>query len=122
MIDILVLHLGSFLLFRRAWKDPGIRKALLVGCSLQLFQQLIGINTGGEACSSLSYSTPVIYYSARILMMSGISNDMGLILWLSAAVSGVNFLSSFLGKRLPYLTYAPDPQEWPSSTGWAAGS
>jgi len=59
---------GSPLL--RGLKDPIVRKALLVGCSLQLFQQLIGINT-------------VIYYSARILMMSGISNDMGIILWLS---------------------------------------
>ena len=30
---------------RRAWNDSNVRKALLVGCSLQLFQQLIGINT-----------------------------------------------------------------------------
>jgi len=76
---------GSPLL--RGLKDPIVRKALLVGCSLQLFQQLIGINT-------------VIYYSARILMMSGISNDMGIILWLSAGVCAVNFLASFLGMSL----------------------
>jgi len=73
--------------FRRGLADPGVRKAMLVGCSLQLFQQLIGINT-------------VIYYSARILMMSGISNDMAMILWLSAAVTGVNFLASFIGMSL----------------------
>ena len=40
-----------------------VRKALLVGVMLQLFQQLAGINT-------------VIYYSARILQMSGISNSV----------------------------------------------
>jgi SP family myo-inositol transporter-like MFS transporter 13 len=73
--------------FSRAWKDPNVRKALLVGCSLQLFQQLIGINT-------------VIYYSARILMMSGISKDMTMILWLSALVSAINFFASFLGMAL----------------------
>merc|ERR1719397_1759332 len=73
--------------FSRAWGDSNVRKALLVGCSLQLFQQLIGINT-------------VIYYSARILMMSGISRDMTMILWLSALVSAVNFFASFLGMAL----------------------
>ena len=31
--------------FSRVWKDSNVRRALLVGCSLQLFQQLIGINT-----------------------------------------------------------------------------
>jgi len=71
----------------RAIGDPGVRKAMLIGCSLQLFQQLIGINT-------------VIYYSARILMMSGISSDMGIILWLSAAVTAVNFCASFIGMSL----------------------
>ena len=43
----------------------------------------------------------VIYYSARILMMSGISSDMTMILWLSALVSAVNFFASFLGACPP---------------------
>jgi len=73
--------------FKRAWNDSNVRKALLVGCSLQLFQQLIGINT-------------VIYYSARILLMSGISNDMSQILWLNALVQATCFFASFIGMAL----------------------
>ena len=45
----------------------------------------------------LIHDLQVIYYSARILMMSGISRDMTMILWLSALVSAVNFFASFLG-------------------------
>ena len=91
----------------RALKDSNVRKALLVGCSLQLFQQLIGINTVSclfvcDKHDNLSFCPlflclQVIYYSARILMMSGISSDMTMILWLSALVSAVNFFASFLG-------------------------
>jgi len=71
----------------RMLREPAVRKAVLVGCTLQLFQQLSGINT-------------VIYYSARILMMSGISNDLYIVLWISAGVNAVNFLSSFIGLSL----------------------
>ena len=86
-------------LVSRAWGDSNVRKALLVGCSLQLFQQLIGINTVKffMAFIIVIYCWQVIYYSARILMMSGISTDMTMILWLSALVSAVNFFASFLG-------------------------
>ena len=86
-------------LVSRACKDSNVRKALLVGCSLQLFQQLIGINTVKlfKLFITVIHCSQVIYYSARILMMSGISRDMTMILWLSALVSAVNFFASFLG-------------------------
>lgn len=72
---------------RRALADSSVRKATLVGCSLQLFQQLSGINT-------------VIYFSARILMMTGITHDISLILWLSAGIQAINFVASFIGMAL----------------------
>eukprot|EP00092_Neocalanus_flemingeri_P039647 GFUD01043179.1.p1 GENE.GFUD01043179.1~~GFUD01043179.1.p1 ORF type:complete len:609 (+),score=148.19 GFUD01043179.1:53-1879(+) len=73
--------------FARMLREPAVRKAVLVGCSLQLFQQLSGINT-------------VIYYSARILMMSGISNDVSIVLWISCGVNAINFFASFIGMSL----------------------
>ena len=42
----------------------------------------------------------MIYYSARILQMSGISNNVSTILWISAGVNAVNFLASFIGLYL----------------------
>ncbi|XP_011606020.1 proton myo-inositol cotransporter isoform X1 [Takifugu rubripes] len=59
------------------------RRALIVGCGLQMFQQLSGINT-------------VMYYSATILQMAGIRDDKRAI-WLTAATSGCNFVFTLLG-------------------------
>uniref|UniRef100_H3D887 Proton myo-inositol cotransporter n=1 Tax=Tetraodon nigroviridis TaxID=99883 RepID=H3D887_TETNG len=58
------------------------RRALMVGCGLQMFQQLSGINT-------------VMYYSATILQMAGIRDDR-LAIWLTAATSP-NFVPTLLG-------------------------
>ncbi|XP_056132419.1 proton myo-inositol cotransporter-like [Lampris incognitus] len=62
---------------------PPTRRALLVGCGLQMFQQLSGINT-------------VMYYSATILQMSGV-RDERLAIWLAGLTAFTNFLFTLLG-------------------------
>ncbi|XP_077400034.1 proton myo-inositol cotransporter-like isoform X1 [Vanacampus margaritifer] len=62
---------------------PPTRRALLVGCGLQMFQQLSGINT-------------VMYYSATILQMSGVRDDR-LAIWLAGLATLTNFLFTLLG-------------------------
>ncbi|KAB7507225.1 Proton myo-inositol cotransporter [Armadillidium nasatum] len=60
-----------------------VRRALILGCLLQLFQQISGINT-------------VMYYSASIIAMAGIDNDQTAI-WLAAVTSFFNFSFTFVG-------------------------
>lgn len=67
----------------RILSQPATRRALVVGCGLQMFQQLIGINT-------------VMYYSATIIQMSGVRDDTQVI-WLAAAVASMNFFGSAIG-------------------------
>ncbi|XP_047430790.1 proton myo-inositol cotransporter-like [Mugil cephalus] len=62
---------------------PPTRRALIVGCGLQMFQQLSGINT-------------VMYYSATILQMSGVRDDR-LAIWLAGLTTLSNFLFTLLG-------------------------
>ncbi|XP_059191735.1 proton myo-inositol cotransporter-like isoform X1 [Centropristis striata] len=59
------------------------RRALIVGCGLQMFQQLSGINT-------------VMYYSATILQMAGV-RDVKQAIWLAAATSATNFVFTLVG-------------------------
>ncbi|XP_053318717.1 proton myo-inositol cotransporter isoform X2 [Spea bombifrons] len=59
------------------------RRALLLGCGLQMFQQLAGINT-------------VMYYSATIFQMSGVTDD-SLAIWLAAVTAFTNFSFTLLG-------------------------
>uniref|UniRef100_U3K674 Solute carrier family 2 member 13 n=1 Tax=Ficedula albicollis TaxID=59894 RepID=U3K674_FICAL len=62
---------------------PPTRRALIVGCGLQMFQQLSGINT-------------VMYYSATILQMSGVEDDR-LAIWLAALTAFINFIFTLVG-------------------------
>ncbi|XP_060932071.1 proton myo-inositol cotransporter-like isoform X2 [Limanda limanda] len=73
---------GGFVILRIISHGP-TRRALFVGCGLQMFQQLSGINT-------------VMYYSATILQMGGVRDDKQAI-WLAAATSATNFVFTLLG-------------------------
>lgn len=67
----------------RMLRHAATRRALIVGCGLQMFQQLSGINT-------------VMYYSATILQMSGV-RDIKQAIWLSAVTSATNFVFTLVG-------------------------
>ncbi|XP_061576880.1 proton myo-inositol cotransporter-like [Cololabis saira] len=73
---------GGVVILRMLAHGP-TRRALAVGCGLQMFQQLSGINT-------------VMYYSATILQMAGVRDDKEAI-WLAAATSATNFLFTLVG-------------------------
>ncbi|OBS73927.1 hypothetical protein A6R68_15535, partial [Neotoma lepida] len=62
---------------------PPTRRALVVGCGLQMFQQLSGINT-------------IMYYSATILQMSGVEDDR-LAIWLASVTAFTNFIFTLVG-------------------------
>jgi len=64
-----------------------VLKALFVGCMMQLFQQLGGINT-------------VMYYSATIIQTTGISTKQSVVIWITAGVSAVNVISTLPGMYL----------------------
>lgn len=69
----------------RVFSTPHVRRALFVGCGLQIFQQLVGINT-------------VIYYSATILKMAGFPPADAI--WLVLVPNAINFLATIVGVAL----------------------
>ncbi|TKS73915.1 Proton myo-inositol cotransporter [Collichthys lucidus] len=74
---------GGGLVILRILRYGPTRRALIIGCGLQMFQQLSGINT-------------VMYYSATILQMAGVRDDKQAI-WLAAATSATNFVFTVVG-------------------------
>ncbi|GFS25136.1 proton myo-inositol cotransporter-like [Elysia marginata] len=73
----------GFLTVLRILRTPTVRRAVIVGCGLQLFQQLSGINT-------------VMYYSASIIKMAGVRSQQTAI-WLTSLTSGINFVFTLVG-------------------------
>jgi SP family myo-inositol transporter-like MFS transporter 13 len=63
-------------MIREISRNFAVKKAMAIGCALQAFQQLGGINT-------------VMYYSTTMIKMAGISND-SLAIWLSCIPSFIN--------------------------------
>ncbi|KAL4226775.1 hypothetical protein ACF0H5_014754 [Mactra antiquata] len=72
---------GDGVLSRMLSTQP-VRRALFLGCGMQLFQQLCGINT-------------VIYYSASILKLAGFPVELAI--WLVCVPNAVNMLCTFIG-------------------------
>lgn len=66
----------------RMLRTQPVRRALVLGCGMQLFQQLCGINT-------------VIYYSASILKLAGFPVELAI--WLVCVPNAVNCLCTFIG-------------------------
>lgn len=73
---------SSWNILTRVLQDRHMRRALAVGCMLQMVQQLAGINT-------------VMYYSATIIQMSGVA-DKGTAVWMASITAIVNFLTTFV--------------------------
>ena len=75
---------GNFIaVSKRILRHQPTRRALVLGCSLQLFQQISGINT-------------IMYYSATVVQMAGIGNASSAI-WITAGKltkSQIFFLTS----------------------------
>lgn len=67
---------------KRIWSTSHVRRALFVGCSLQIFQQLAAINT-------------IMYYTSALLRAAGVRSPQTTI-WLSVVTSGVSFLANFI--------------------------
>ena len=63
-------------------KSEVARRSVMLGCLLQLTQQVAGINT-------------VMYYSASILVMAGLATNTSI--WLAALTAAINFLFTLVG-------------------------
>uniref|UniRef100_A0A5S6QTW0 MFS domain-containing protein n=1 Tax=Trichuris muris TaxID=70415 RepID=A0A5S6QTW0_TRIMR len=70
----------------RIFKNREARKALLIGCAAQMFQQLSGVNC-------------VMFYAASLMKMSGIRND-STAMWLGSLSGMTNFIGTSIGSYL----------------------
>ncbi|CAI9740196.1 proton myo-inositol cotransporter isoform X1 [Octopus vulgaris] len=76
-------NLGSFQTFVKMMQTQPVRRALLVGCGIQLFAQFSGANT-------------IIYYSGIIIKMAGVG-DVSTAIWNSVIINCINLLFAIIG-------------------------
>ncbi|XP_076098671.1 proton myo-inositol cotransporter-like [Mytilus galloprovincialis] len=74
---------GNEWTLKKIMLTPSVRRALIVGVSTSLIQQLSGINT-------------VMYYSGTIIQMSGVRDEI-MAIWLTAVTAGVSCIFTLSG-------------------------
>ena len=77
---------GFIYTIREIFRNGPVLRAMAIGCSLQAFQQLAGINT-------------VMYYSTTMIKMAGVQDD-ALAIWLSCIPSGMNAVFALLSMAI----------------------
>uniref|UniRef100_A0A1I8E8F2 Sugar transporter n=1 Tax=Wuchereria bancrofti TaxID=6293 RepID=A0A1I8E8F2_WUCBA len=77
---------GDEFVLRRVLRTAHVRKALALGCALQMFQQLAGINT-------------ILYYTSSIIRSAGVHDKITTI-WISCGISTVQAVGTILPLNL----------------------
>ena len=77
---------GFLHMMREIGRSSSVKRAMAIGCALQAFQQLGGINT-------------VMYYSTTMIKMAGVEDD-SLAIWLSCIPSSINALFAIVSMAI----------------------